>query len=96
MLISRCRWFSKCYLLCPGAEKSLLEDDGFVPVSPDPENGIGDLPVSVFIFGGKDTPLEDAIYFINARVVTVTVVEDMPWITFTFTIRHVQAGLFLS
>jgi hypothetical protein len=83
-----------CYALEP--KKAFWKMDGFVPVSPDPENGIGDIPVSVFIFGGKNTPLEDGICFINARVVTVTVVEDMPWITFTFTIRHVQAGLFLS
>lgn len=52
--------------------------DGFVPVSPDPANDIGDLPVSVFIFGGKNTPLEDGIYFVNARVVTAAVVEDVP------------------
>lgn len=59
-------------------KKAFWKMDGFVPVSPDPENDIGDLPVSVFIFGGKNTPLEDGIYFVNARVVNAAVVEDMP------------------
>ncbi|KAG1719658.1 hypothetical protein EDB19DRAFT_1918680 [Suillus lakei] len=50
--------------------------DGFVPISLDAEDGIGDLPVSIFIFRGKNTPPEDGIYFINACVVTTSVDED--------------------
>jgi hypothetical protein len=50
--------------------------DGFVPISTDPEDSAGDLPASLFVFGGNNPPPEDGIYFINARIVT-TVNEDV-------------------
>lgn len=47
-----------------------------MPVSLDPEDSLGDLPVSIFIFGGKMAPPEDGIYFIHAWVITTTVNEE--------------------
>jgi len=62
---------------CPQCEKNILHDE-WVCTSVDPEDIVGDLPVSVFIFGGKNAPPEDGIYFINARhgAVTATVDEE--------------------
>ncbi|KAG1835942.1 hypothetical protein F4604DRAFT_2009498, partial [Suillus subluteus] len=62
------------YILDP--KKTFWMMEGFVPVSPDPEDGIGDLPASIFIFGGRNAPPEDGIYFVNARIVTTTVNES--------------------
>ncbi|KAG1843706.1 hypothetical protein C8R48DRAFT_736242 [Suillus tomentosus] len=58
------------------SKKRFWKMEGFVPVSLDPEDSAGDLPVSVFVFGGKTAPPDDGIYFINARVITTTVDEE--------------------
>ncbi|KAG2079228.1 hypothetical protein BDR04DRAFT_1086384 [Suillus decipiens] len=50
-------------------EKDIL--DGFA-LSVDPE---GDLSVSIFIFGGKNAPPGNGIYFIM-RVITATMEEE--------------------
>jgi hypothetical protein len=57
------------------SKKRFWKMDGFVPISTDPEDSAGDLPASVFVFGGNNPPPEDGIYFINARIVT-TVTQD--------------------
>ncbi|KAG1761172.1 hypothetical protein EDD22DRAFT_954238 [Suillus occidentalis] len=57
-------------------KKTFWKMEGFVPVSPDPEDGVGDLSASVFVFGGRNAPPEDGIYFVNARIVTTTVDEN--------------------
>lgn len=59
------------YILDP--KKTFWQMEGFVPVSPDPEDGVGDLPAAVFTFGGRNAPPENGIYFVNARIVTTTV-----------------------
>ncbi|KAG1863415.1 hypothetical protein C8R48DRAFT_708289 [Suillus tomentosus] len=57
------------------ANKRFWKMEGFVPISVESDDTVCDLPVSVFIFGGKNAPPEDGIYFINARLIT-TAVED--------------------
>jgi len=49
------------YVLEP--RKMFWKMDGFVPVSLDTDNDVGDLPISIFIFSGKNAPPEDGIYF---------------------------------
>jgi hypothetical protein len=39
--------------------------DGFMPLSLDPEDDVGDLAVSIFVFGGKNVPPEYCIYFMH-------------------------------
>jgi hypothetical protein len=46
--------------------------DGYVPLPLETEESAGDLHVTVFTFGGGSPPPEDGIYFINARILTVT------------------------
>ncbi|KAG1727403.1 hypothetical protein EDB19DRAFT_197813 [Suillus lakei] len=46
--------------------------EGFVLVLFETEDIAGDLPVSIFILGGRNAPPEDGIYFINARVIFAT------------------------
>ncbi|KAG1794610.1 uncharacterized protein HD556DRAFT_1442795 [Suillus plorans] len=66
------------YSLCSGAEKKPLEDaDGFVPVSLDPEDSVGDLSVSVFILDGRNAPPDDGICSINAHVIAATADEEI-------------------
>ncbi|KAG2111326.1 uncharacterized protein F5147DRAFT_651502 [Suillus discolor] len=50
---------------------------GFVPLSLDADDDIGDLLVSVFTFGGTTAQPEDGNYFINARVITSTADEHL-------------------
>ncbi|KAG2087202.1 uncharacterized protein F5147DRAFT_841485 [Suillus discolor] len=47
------------------SKKRFWKMEGFVPVSLDPEDSIGDPPVSVFVFGGKTAPPEDGINFVS-------------------------------
>jgi hypothetical protein len=56
------------YALDP--KKTFWKMEEFVLVSPDSEDGVEDLPASVFIFGGRNAPPDDDIYFVNARIVT--------------------------
>ncbi|KIK32884.1 hypothetical protein CY34DRAFT_100593 [Suillus luteus UH-Slu-Lm8-n1] len=58
------------------SKKRFWKMDGFVPISTDPEDSAGDLPASVFIFGGNNPPPEDGIYFVNARIVTTVNQDD--------------------
>lgn len=46
--------------------------DGYVPLPLETDESAGDLHVIVFAFGGGTPPPEDGIYFINARMLTVT------------------------
>jgi hypothetical protein len=66
----------KATAYCLEPKKRFWKMEGFVPLSADADNEIGDLPVSVFTFGGKNMPPEDGIYFINARVITATTDDE--------------------
>jgi hypothetical protein len=53
-------------------KKRYWKMDGFVPLPFETDTSAGDLQVTVFAFGGGTPPPEDGIYFINARLLTVT------------------------
>jgi hypothetical protein len=53
-------------------KKRYWKMDGYVPLPFETHPSAEDLEVTVFAFGGGTPPPEDGIYFINARLITVT------------------------